>query len=61
MPEKPLITEIVNSKKGSDTRQQRLLPIDGVEKNGNERGLLVVAVNDVGRKARCLYRLQDRP
>ena len=42
MPEKPLIAEIVNSKKGGDPRQERVLPVGGVKGSRNECTLPVV-------------------
>ena len=61
MPENPLVTEIVNSKKAGDSRQEGLLPVGGAKKNGNERSLPVIAVDDVRHEIRCFYRLQDSP
>src|SRR5208337_4783608 len=59
VPEKPLITEVVDGKEGGDPREEGVLPVEGVEESGHEGGLPVVAVDHVGHEARCPYRLQD--
>ena len=52
VPEKPLVAEVVDGQEGGDPGEQRVRPESGVEVDGHEGRLPVVAVDDVGHEAR---------
>jgi len=59
--EAPLVPDVVDREDGAGAREEAVPCEEGLEREGSERGLPVVAVDDVGRPLKVLTGLERRP